>query len=402
MLILPIRTESETRRTPYVNHVLIAANLFVFLAFYTLADSKQGRAFQEEVLAFHAEDPKLFQYFTYQFLHADPMHLLANMLFLWVFGNSVNGKMGDIAYALFYLAGGVFAAWGHAMITSGPSRLIGASGAIAAVTTAYLVLFPRSRVTVLVWFFVFIQFFEVPAMVLIGLKIIVWDNLVAPALGGQGEVAHSAHLAGYLFGFIGALWMLLVRAVPRDQYDLLALWKRRQRRRELASAFAPITELPPRLPPTSLTDSSTRESPDPADQPGSTESVRSRISEELRKGRRAEAARLYEQLLQVDLRACLSESEQMEIAREYYAGNRFPQAAGAFERFLQHYSRSPEGLNIRLLLGIIYARDLGRSEIADGYLTEVLSALADERRRGQCLEWLRRVRTSLGRPMVES
>ena len=145
------------------------------------------------------------------------MHLLGNMLFLWVFGNSVNGKMGDIPYLLFYLAGGVFAAWGYAILQAKVFYLVGASGAIAAVTTAYLALFPRSRVTVMVWFFFFIHFFEVPAMILIGLKVIVWDNVVAPKLAGADSVAYGAHIAGYFFGFLVSLNMLFLRALPRDQ-----------------------------------------------------------------------------------------------------------------------------------------------------------------------------------------
>ena len=131
--------------------------------------------FATDPFALRSADPAIYQFITYQFRHGDVWHLLGNMLFLWVFGNSVNSKMGDWAYVVFYLAGGVFAAWGYAMLESPGFTLVGASGSIAAITTAYLVLYPRSRVTVLLWFFL-IHFFELPAMIIIGVKIVLWDK----------------------------------------------------------------------------------------------------------------------------------------------------------------------------------------------------------------------------------
>ncbi|GAG48796.1 unnamed protein product, partial [marine sediment metagenome] len=217
--------------------LLIGVNLLVYLLFDEKLFGQATAVFKQQYLVFESTDPAFHQFFTYQFLHADIWHLFGNMLFLWVFGNGVNGKMGDIPYLLFYLAGGVFAAWGHAVVDPEPFRLVGASGSIAAITTAYLALFPRARVTVLVWFF-FIYFFEMSAMIIIGLKIIVWDNIVAPNLGTQGAVAYQAHLAGYLFGFVAALLLLFFRALPRDQFDILALWKRWNQRRELTAAMS--------------------------------------------------------------------------------------------------------------------------------------------------------------------
>ncbi len=196
MLIIPIRTESPLKRVPYVNFFLIATNMVLYVVLDENLVGDAVATFKKRYLELDAADPGLLQFLTYQFLHADVWHLFGNMLFLWVFGNSVNGKMGGLPYLLFYLAGGVFAAWGWAVVTDGPSYLVGASGSIAAITTAYLALFPRSRVTLLVWLFIFIRFFEVSAMVIILLKIVVWDNIVAPSLGGAVNVANQAHLAG--------------------------------------------------------------------------------------------------------------------------------------------------------------------------------------------------------------
>jgi len=308
-----------------------------------------------------------------------------------------------LPYLLFYLGGGVFAAWGYALVHQETFRLIGASGAVATVTTAYLVLFPRSRVTVLVWLF-FIYFFEVSAMVVIGVKIIAWDNIIAPQLGGAGEVAHQAHLAGYLFGFAGALGMLLVRALPRDQFDILALWKRWYQRREFESATAdPAAAARVQYGSVARVDQ-----PDPKERVVEERHIdeiadlRSRIGELLQRGETAEAAALYEQLIADHPQQCLSERQQLEIARKFYSAGRFPQAAAAFDRFVECYPQSGEVGNVRLLLGIIYARDLQQYEIADKHLTQTWRTLRDEKRRDQCFQWLKDVRAALGRPAPET
>ena len=401
-MIIPIRTESVVRRTPAVNILLITANVLAFFLFNVAFAGEPLSTFWVQHLAFHSQEPAIYEFFTYQFLHADIVHLLGNMLFLWVFGNSVNSKMGDGPYLLFYLAGGAFAAWGYALTK--PFPLIGASGAIAAVTTAYLVLFPRSHVTVLVWLFIFIQFFEVPAMIVIGLKIIVWDNLVAPNLSGAKDaVAHSAHLAGYLFGFVSALGMLLVRALPRDQFDLLAVWKRWHKRRELAAAMggtSPFMRAPSEASPLV---GPLHAYPYAAGFEGVDQvaDLRSRIGERLERRDIGAAAALYERLVVLDPNQCLPARQQIEVARELYRTGRFGQAACAFERFVESNPDSADTGEIRLLLGIIYARDLKQYAEADKHLTQSLRILREQTRRDQCLEWMRSVRASLGLPAPE-
>lgn len=398
-LILPIRTETAIRRTPHVNYVLIGANLFFFILFNLKVLGEPGQSFRDQHLIFVSAAPSIYQFFTYQFLHADVWHLFGNMLFLWVFGNSVNGKMGDLPYLCFYLAGGIFAAWAYAFVDPSPFQLLGASGSIAAVTTAYLALFPRSRVTLLLWI-IFIHFIELPAMVIICLKIIAWDNIIAPSIGGAGHVAYTAHLAGYLFGFASALILLLLRALPRDQFDMLALWKRWNQRREMAAALAdPAAAARARFGaagrvPTQKAEEREAESR----QWDKVASLRTRVVELLQQHKPAEAATAYEELMIADPKQCLSELHQLDLARQFYSEGRSPQAAAAFERYLAGYPHGREADQVRLLLGIIYARDLRRYETADEYLTQSLEKLHDPSRRAQCLEWLNEVREGLGRP----
>jgi len=402
-MILPIRTETAIRRPPHVNYLLIGVNLLAFALLNLTVAGPVVQSWCKQHLVFSSVEPSLHQFFSYQFFHADVWHMLGNMLFLWVFGNSVNAKMGDGPYLFFYLAGGVFAAWTYALVQPGPFHLLGASGSIAAVTTAYLALFPRSRVTLLLWVF-FVHFFELPAMVLICVKIIAWDNIVAPSIGPGGQVAYTAHLAGYLFGFVAALGLLLVRALPRDQFDMLALWKRWHQRRAFAAAmtdpsaaaqarFGTVARVP-------SDDARKREVE--ARQVDTLAALRTRVGELLEERKPAEAAAVYEQLVAEDPAQCLSEIRQLEVAREFCAAGRFPQAAAAFERYLAAYPRGREVGNVRLLLGIIYARDLRRYDIADEHLTQSMEGLHDPTRRAQCLEWLTDVRAALGRPAPEA
>ncbi|GAG46840.1 unnamed protein product, partial [marine sediment metagenome] len=172
----------------------------------------------------------LHEYLSYAFRHGDFWHLAGNMLFLWVFGNAVCDRMGSPNYVVFYLAGGVFA--GCVFTATNANPLVGASGAIAAVTTAFLVLFPRVHITILFWFLI-ITTIQLPSIFFIVFKIILWDNIVAPSIDRSAMMSHvgySAHLGGYTFGLLVALAMLAFQGLPRNQFDLLALFSRWQRR----------------------------------------------------------------------------------------------------------------------------------------------------------------------------
>ena len=393
--MIPIRTETSVKATPWVNYALIAANILAYFIFDYSRNESLAR-FKSEHLILHADWPRLYQFFTYQFLHASPTHLAGNMLFLWVFGNPVCGKMGGLAYLMFYLSGGVFSACGYAWGSSAP--MLGASGAIAAVTTAYLALFPRSRVTVLFFFFI-ITYFEVPALILIVFKVILWDNILAPGIGGGGVVAYSAHLSGYFFGFVVAMLMLWWRALPRDAFDMVALWKRWNQRRAYTAALANpeararaefgavARPVPASRKQVAVEDTRLDQVTD----------LRSRIAECLGTGDVGSGATLYEQLIGIDQEQCLPEKQQLQVARQFYETGRFPQAVAAFERFLACYPRSGDGNDIRLLTGIILARDLRQYETAERYLEEVRGRVGQGDRMRQCERWLGNVRAALGK-----
>lgn len=385
-MFIPIRTEIPIRRTPLANYALIAANVLVFFVLDAHPSEALAR-FKSEYFVLADQSPRWYQFITYQFSHADIWHLAGNMLFLWVFGNSVNAKLRDLPYLLFYLSAGVFAALIFSLISD--FRLLGASGSIAAVTTAFLALFPRSRVTVLYAFF-FIGFLEIPAMALILIKIVLWDNIVSPYVLPGGNVAYEAHLAGYTFGFAVAMILLLTKVIARDQFDMLALIKRWNQRRAFAAAMAsPQAQAQARF-------GKVAKAPAAADaqrdrRMDEISGLREHIANCLAEGKTAEALALYEQLLAIDPGQCLSAEQQMRIARLFYEQARFIPAAAAFERFLQCYGAGHESNEVRLLLGIIYARDLRQNDAAVKHLTAARDNATHSSRREQATRWLERL-----------
>ena len=210
--MLPLKDLNPTRIRPFVTYGLIAANLAVWI--WQLAD---GLDRSIEQLGFHpcevndsclqvGQDWALTA-FTSMFMHASWAHLLGNMLFLWIFGNNVEDALGHVRFAVFYLAGGLAAALSQALVTlafgselSGAIPNVGASGAIAVVLGAYVVLYPRALV--LTWVFP-VFFFPIPAVFFIGIwfvfQLLVGStSLTTPTSGGG--VAYFAHVGGFLFG----------------------------------------------------------------------------------------------------------------------------------------------------------------------------------------------------------
>jgi membrane associated rhomboid family serine protease len=137
------------------------------------------------------------------FLHGSWLHLLGNMLFLWVFGNNVEDRLGRVRYALFYLLCGYAATYGFAFADpNGTTTLVGASGAIAGVLGAYLVMFPRARVTSLVPFLLFLPA-RLPAWVVLGSWFVLqWFYAQGASIGTGAGVAYLAHVVGFIAGVI--------------------------------------------------------------------------------------------------------------------------------------------------------------------------------------------------------
>lgn len=304
----------------------------------------------------------LLHFFTYQFLHGDAMHLIGNMLFLYIFGNNVNDRMGHVGYLAFYLAGGVFAGVGHLLTST--AQVLGASGSVAAVTGAFLVLFPRSYVTV-IYLFIFIGSFQVWSMYLIGFFFV--KDLLLGFAGSTG-VAHMAHIAGTVFGFVVSLGLLFARLLPRDLYDLPSLIDRWNRRRAHRAAVARGYD------PFGYSHIASRPAPpvDPFTQ--QIMEMRAAVSEAMAHHQPQRAAQLYLDLKARDPSQVLSRQTQQDIATQLAEQQLYPQAAEAYEALLRTYPRSEQTVQVRLMLGLIYARYLHQPQRAREHLAAVVES----------------------------
>jgi len=383
-MLIPIRTDYRLSHRPWTNYVLIVANVVVFLlGYHGMSDLSRLRI---SSYMLQPDMPQLHQFFSSVFLHGDWMHLIGNMLFLWVFGNAVNDRLGNTGYLAFYLAGGVLGGVGY-LLLSPHAAVLGASGAISAVTGAYLVLFPRARVTLLFVFY-FITTLEVSSLYFLLFQFVfnLYMSLVQQAGFGGGGVAYVAHSSGYLFGIGIALLLLAVRLIPRDVFDLLNLIGSRRRRsryrRVVSQGYDPYNYISSRLRQgqSRWIQTSTGETTT-ADTSSARElALRREISEDLGRHDLSSAAGKYLQLVRIADQVVLPQPQQLDVANQLMAQENHPAAADAYERFVRHYGGYEHIADIYLLLGILYGRYLQQASRAREYLNKAAEGLRDSRK----------------------
>ena len=248
-MVIPVHDVAPVRRTPWITYLLIAANIVIFLftpasrttgmeARTALAEFCRQEAFYDRYAAVPRElahnrplpavpngetgvGPRgpgcvvgppaykkvpLLSVLYSMFLHGGWLHLLGNMLFLWVFGNNVEDRMGRVRFTLFYLFAGYVAAYGFALANANSDQpLVGASGAVSGVLGAYLVLYPRARVWSLVPVLLFLPL-RLPAWFVLGLWFVLqWAYSAGYAVSEAGSVAYLAHVFGFVVGALLAL-----------------------------------------------------------------------------------------------------------------------------------------------------------------------------------------------------
>jgi len=205
--MIPISDQNPTRTTPYVTYLLIALNIFAFVIERQLI----GGHGESYVIAGYglvptrvSADPsgEAFTVLTSMFMHGGFGHLAGNLLFLWIFGDNVEDAIGHLRYVVFYLSCGVCAAAAQVFTNlASQAPMVGASGAIAGVLGAYLVLFPRAPITVFVGFFLI----SLPAWVVVGFWFLLQlsGGWAALGLDTASGVAFFAHIGGFLAGVLG-------------------------------------------------------------------------------------------------------------------------------------------------------------------------------------------------------
>ncbi|MEM9415205.1 MAG: rhomboid family intramembrane serine protease [Planctomycetota bacterium] len=417
-MLIPIRSDRPLRSTPYVNYALIVVNVLVFVATLGAMERADGyfeqqyylnvtellmerdgitpltideHTFEEAIflenneisreaqaraeiqtsekflayrLMLHKHGTLGWQFLTYQFMHGGILHLAGNLIFLWVFGNNVEDRLGKVGYLLFYLSAGVFAGLGHWLTSDVP--VLGASGSVAGVTGAFLALFPRTRIG-FVYFWMLIGFFEVPAMLVV---VFFFAKDIFLHSVGSGGVAYTAHIAGTVAGFTLGMGLLLSRMLPREPYDLLTLIEHRRRREK----FRKITR-------SGYQPWEGRHAGKLAAQPASDPAVmaaRRDIARLAAEHKLPDAATQYALLLKDHPTQVLNERLQTDIANQLATAGDFTSAALAYELLIKTYPHHPQRADMQLMLGLIYARYLDRPEQARPHLQQAEARLIGE------------------------
>ena len=215
--MIPLRDANPVRGLPIVNRLLLAVNLVAWI--YVVYLTRQPGAldaffdrysfdwleFTRRIASGDFGVDTIAPLFTHMFLHGGWLHLIGNLLYLWIFGDNVEDRFGSVQYLVFYLLCGIVAAIGQGLIAPGP--MVGASGAIAGVLGAYLVLSPAARVSTLVFLGFFITIVELPALIVIGMFIVlqILEGIAELRVAGHAaaqQVAYFAHIFGFAAGIV--------------------------------------------------------------------------------------------------------------------------------------------------------------------------------------------------------
>jgi len=214
--VIPIRDENPTRRVPWVTIAIIAINIAVFVYELSLGPTALEAfwmrwAFVPARFAANPFSPaEIATIVTAMFMHAGWVHVGGNLLYLWIFGNNIEDRFGPVGFTAFYLASGIVAAVAQMLAVPGSTvPTLGASGAVAGVLGAYILLFPGASVVTIIPVFVFIEVARVPAYLVIGFWFVLQLGSGLASLGAEtatsGGVAWFAHIGGFVTGLVLAL-----------------------------------------------------------------------------------------------------------------------------------------------------------------------------------------------------
>ena len=215
--MIPIGDESPLKTTPVVTYSLIAVNVLVFAAMLIGGSGAYRDAVNH--WGFTPAGFSIITLFTSMFVHSGPVHLVGNMLYLWIFGDNVEDVFGRGGYIAFYLFTGLAAGLGHYIAAPGSSiPLVGASGAISAVLGAYILLFAGNKIRVLLWFgFYFVRVVNIRAIWVLGFYFLL-QVVYAIVAGPQAHVAYWAHIVGFLAGLLATAALLAAKVIVRPEW----------------------------------------------------------------------------------------------------------------------------------------------------------------------------------------
>ncbi len=366
-MLIPLGTDRTLKRKPVITQALIGLNVVVYVLI--LAAFRYGGSDLEEIIGWGAFDTRrperVWTLFTSMFLH-DPggiSHILFNMIFLWAFGCAVEDRLGRLGFLSFYLAGGLAAAlmqWWIASLQGTPSQMIGASGAVCAVTGGFAALFPRAKIRIFILFF-FVGVTWIPALLVVGLFFALdFIGQLTNILGMRtGNTAFAAHIGGSLFGFSIAFMLLATKILKRDDFDIFFLIKQSRRRAAMRSATADSVGGPwasaSSDTPERLKKMQAKKPTAPAEPPIVRE-ARNDIRRLLVEHQPKEAARRYASMLVEHPDFMLSADHQLDVASSLFAEGAFEEAGIAYELFLNTYPHDRRVIETAMLLAVLYVR----------------------------------------------
>ncbi len=216
--MIPYKDDNPTRTFPFITISIIVANVLVFL-YEVMAPAGMEKltysygTIPYYILSFEKVQPinPVLSIFSGMFMHGGVFHIAGNMLYLWIFGNNIEDKLGHLRFIFFYILCGIVAAYANAI--AAPHSLIpmiGASGAISGILGAYLLLFPRATVHTLVFLGFFVTVVRIPALIVIGFWAVLQlvNGLLSTGFAAKGGVAWFAHIGGFLVGILTIkLWL---------------------------------------------------------------------------------------------------------------------------------------------------------------------------------------------------
>src|SRR3990167_3639547 len=215
--MIPIKDTIPSRSYPFINISLMMANILIFFYQLSLGDQLEQFLFTYGLIParFFLWDQPLSDHlsplFTAMFLHGGWFHVLGNMLYLWIFGDNVEDRLGHLPYLIFYLLCGLGAALVQTFINPySPFPMIGASGAIAGVLGAYFLLFPYARIVTLVPIFFFLQVIELPAFIFLFFWILMQFLSGTAAIGHANQITGGVAWWAHIGGFFSVILLLLV------------------------------------------------------------------------------------------------------------------------------------------------------------------------------------------------
>ena len=217
--MIPLKDDNQTTTTPFVTYAIIAVCVFVFILEIGSNSYNSGKLFysyglvpavltgKAELPSHLAALPVELTLLTSMFMHGGFMHLIGNMLYMWIFADNIEDEIGPVKFFIFYILAGIAAALTQVfMNTSSTIPMIGASGAIGGVLGAYIVNHPKAKVLVLIPLGFFTQIIKVPALFVLGFWFVL--QFISSSLSSStgGGVAYGAHIGGFVFGVVAILF----------------------------------------------------------------------------------------------------------------------------------------------------------------------------------------------------